>query len=99
MRQDRLSGDLSPLQTTTDSPTGCESALRVVRAQRRNDQGDIIGALNDFRDALQVGRNCYEAWLGLSVIFHDLADGTRAGRCLGIARTLRPRVPGITATV
>lgn len=57
----------------------------------RVESGDLLGAMHCFQSALQNDADCYEAWLGLSVIFQELSDPARAGRCRGVARSLRIR--------
>ncbi len=54
----------------------------------RTDEG-LLGSLRDLCRRLEVDRDSYEAWVGLSRIFHALKDVERSEMCREIARQLK----------
>ncbi len=59
-----------------------------LMAQARALQGDLLGALHCYEDALRIDRDSCHAWMGLSAVFLKIEDIARAQRCLGVARRL-----------
>ena len=93
IRQSWLLGDLFGPTVIADAALDPVSSGRALEGARRAGRGDLAGAIRCYEDALHSDGDCYEAWVGLAVVFRDMADPLRARRCLDVAHRLRLAAP------